>query len=49
MRQYLRRAVCLTSISLALGLVLTACAPATRPAHDPTLAGAGPGSDMWPG
>jgi hypothetical protein len=38
-RQYLRRAVCLASVSLALGLVLTACAPAARSAHGPALAG----------
>ena len=39
MRQYLRRAVCLGSVSLALGLVLTACAPAARPPHGPVLPG----------
>ncbi|HEV3292328.1 MAG TPA: hypothetical protein VG123_25430 [Streptosporangiaceae bacterium] len=39
MRQYLRRAVCLASVSLALGLVLTACAPAARSPHGPALPG----------
>jgi hypothetical protein len=38
-RQYLRWAVCLGSISLALGLVLTGCAPAARPPHGPVLPG----------
>ena len=39
MRRYLRRAVCLGYVSLALGLVLTACAPAARPPHGPVLPG----------
>jgi hypothetical protein len=38
-KQYLRRAVRLGSVSLALGLVLTACASAARPAHGPVLPG----------
>jgi hypothetical protein len=38
-RQYLRWAVCLGSISLALGLVLTGCAPAARPPHGPVPPG----------
>jgi hypothetical protein len=38
-RHYLRWAVCLGSIGLALGLVLTACAPAARPSHGPALPG----------
>jgi hypothetical protein len=38
-RRYLRRAVYLGSVSLALGLVLTACAPAAHPPHGPVLPG----------
>ena len=37
MRQYLRWAVCLGSVSLAAGLPLTAYAPAARPPHLPVL------------
>ena len=36
---HVRWAVCLGSVSLALGLVLTACAPAARPPHGPVLPG----------
>ena len=39
MRRYPRRAACLGSVSLALGLVLTACAPAARPPHGPVPPG----------
>lgn len=35
----MRWAACLGSVSLALGLVLTACAPATHPPHGPVLPG----------
>jgi len=38
-RRYLRWAVCLGSVGLALGLVLTACAPAARPPRGPVLPG----------
>jgi hypothetical protein len=38
-RQYLRWAICLGSVSLALGLVLTACAPTARLSHGPALPG----------
>jgi hypothetical protein len=38
-RRYLRWAVCFGSVSLALGLVLTACAPAARPPSGSTLPG----------
>jgi len=38
-RRYPRRAACLGSVSLALGLVLTACAPAARPPHGPVPPG----------
>ncbi len=39
MRQHLPWAVRLGSLSLALGLALTACAPAARPPHGPVLPG----------
>ena len=35
----MRWAACLGSVSLALGLMLTACAPATHPPHGPVLPG----------
>ena len=35
----MRWAACLGSVSLALGLALTACAPAARPTHGPVLPG----------
>jgi hypothetical protein len=38
-KHHLRRAVCLGAVSLALGLVLTACAPPGRPPHGPALPG----------
>jgi len=38
-RHYLRWAGCLGSAGLALGLVLTACAPAARPPHETVLPG----------
>src|SRR5690349_23093108 len=38
-REYLRRVVCLGSASLAVGLVLTACAAPVRPPHGPVLPG----------
>jgi hypothetical protein len=38
-RHHLRWAVCGGAVSLALGLVLTACAPAARPPHGPVLPG----------
>jgi hypothetical protein len=38
-RHHLRWAACLGSVSVALGLVLTACAPPARPPHGPALPG----------
>jgi hypothetical protein len=38
-RHYPRWAICLGSVSLALGLVLTACAPAARPPYGTALPG----------